>query len=317
MMNIVLATDDNFVQHCGTAIQSIVSNNNDVRFFVLTEGLDKDNEKLLIEVASDNGGMLSFCLVPTDIVKYFPMSRLASSHISIATYYRLFVTTLLPDDIEKIIYLDCDMIIRGSLEPLWNVDLSRKPLAAVYQHQGWSDSNNSWERLSIPRECGYFNAGCLVMNLQYLRIIHFQKLAIDYINSHFEKIISHDQDVLNALFYDKVEVLDCKWNYLSQFLKKDFEKLEFPAKCNYYLEKASESFEPIVIHFVSKPKPWNYGCSNPYTQEYFKYLSMTPWRSFKVKFTWKEFKNYIVIPAIKKWIKKIDVLHLKDKIKRK
>ena len=94
MMNIVLATDDNFVQHCGTAIKSISFNNPDVNFFLLTEGLKPENVQLLREVASGHNCSLEICIVPSEIVKYFPMSRLASSHISIATYYRLFITSL-------------------------------------------------------------------------------------------------------------------------------------------------------------------------------------------------------------------------------
>lgn len=301
-MNIVLATDDNFAQHCGTALKSITANNSDVHFFILTEGLNSVNSNRLADVASENGCTLEFCIVPSEIVKYFPMSKMASNHISIATYYRLFVTTLLPTTVDKIIYLDGDMIIRGSLKNLWNTDLTNAPLAAVYQHNAWADHNNSWSRLNIPREYGYFNAGCLVLNLSYLRSINLQQRAIDYINNHFDNIISHDQDVLNALFYDKARVLDCKWNFLPLFLDKKLNYAEFPIKCQYKAEIASVGFEPIVIHFVFKPKPWNYGCTNPYKNEYFKYLKQTPWRDYKVKFSIKEYCKYIILPSFKRLV---------------
>ena len=309
-MNIVLATDDNFVQHCGTTIRSIMSHNKDVHFYILTEGLTKENKTLLTNLTSTEGSDLEFCIVPSDVVKYFPMSKMASNHISIATYYRLFVTTLLPNNIDKIIYLDCDMIIRDSLEEMWETELEGAPLAAVYQHLEWSDNNNTWERLSIPREYGYFNAGCLLLNLDYLRKIGFQNKAIEFINSNFDRIISHDQDVLNALFYDKAIVLPCKWNYLPIFWKPAFNHVELPSKCLYRDEKADKHFDPIIIHFVSKPKPWNYGCDNPYTSEYFKYLSQTPWKEFTVTFTFREFYKFKLIPFTKRMIKKMDVLNI-------
>ncbi len=314
MINVVLASDDNFVQHCGTTIKSIVENNKEVQFYLLTEGLNPNNINLLKEVATENGCKIEFCIVPSDIVKYFPMSKIASNHISIATYYRLFVTTLLPQEVDKVIYLDCDMIIRGSLDGLWNTDLSNAPLAAVYQHNEWADHNNSWGRLDIPRKFGYFNAGCLVFNLKYLRDNNFQDKAVKFINDYFERIISHDQDVLNALFYDKVVPLDCKWNYLPLFMEKAFHTYEFPDTCRYREEKSSKGFEPIIIHFVSTPKPWNYGCDNPYSSEYFKYLAKTPWKDFKVCFSWKEFNEFKVIPAIKYCVKKIDFLHIFERI---
>lgn len=316
-MNIVLATDDNFVQHCGTTIKSITTNNHDVRFFILTEGLDPQKAKLLKEVVSENGCSLEFLLVPSELVKYFPMSKMASSHISIATYYRLFITSLLPQEIEKVIYLDCDMIIRGNLDGLWNTNLDNAPLAAVYQQNEWADHTNSWGRLGIPREYGYFNAGCLVLNINFLREDNFQQKAIDFINSHFDKIISHDQDVLNALYHKNARVLQCKWNYLPIFWKPIFNKIHFPNRCNYKEEKSDSAFYPIVIHFVDKPKPWNYGCVNPYTKEYFKYLAQTPWRNYKVEFSFKEYYNFKVIPGLKRLIRKIDFLHIAKTLKEK
>lgn len=316
-MNIVLATDDNFVQHCGTTIKSITTNNSHVKFYLLTEGLKPENAAILKNLANDNGCSLEFCVVPSDIVKYFPMSKMASNHISIATYYRLFVTSLLPDEVDKVIYLDCDMIIRGSLEGLWETDLRNAPLAAVYQHNDWADHNNSWERLDIPREYGYFNAGCLVLNIEYLRSCDFQQKAIDYINSHFDHIISHDQDVLNAMFYKQAVALSCRWNYLPLFIEKMFKSAEFPLKCDYHREKEDESFDPIVIHFVSKPKPWDFGCDNPYTEEYYKYLSKTPWKDYKPNFVAKDYYQYKVIPSIKRLLKSLDIFHLSDYVYRK
>lgn len=313
-MNIVLATDDNFVQHCGVTIKSITTNNRDVRFFLLTEGLKPDNVQLLKNVSSDNGCSMEFCLVPSDIVKYFPMSKMASNHISIATYYRLLITTLLPDNVEKVIYLDCDMVIRDSLEELWRVDIDDYPLAAVYQNMEWADHNHSWERLNIPRNYGYFNAGCLLLNVKYLRNINFQDIAVEYINHHFDNIISHDQDVLNALFYGKAIILGCKWNYLSLFLNKRFGNLEFPVNCHYKEEKNEKDFKPIIVHFVSKPKPWNYGCDNPYAQEYYMYRNMTPWKGFEVKFNWPEYFEFKMIPAIKWCVKKVDIFNIAEKL---
>ena len=82
---------------------SILRNNKNTTFYLLTEGLTAENEKILKSLVTDNGGNLVISLVPSDIVKYFPMSKMASSHISIATYYRLFVTSLLPETIDKAI----------------------------------------------------------------------------------------------------------------------------------------------------------------------------------------------------------------------
>lgn len=288
MIRIAIAADDAYVQHCGAFINSVVKHNPDVQFYFLTEGITRENEEILKTIADQNGGDLVVCNVPSNIVKQFPMTPQMPSHISLATYYRLFLTTLLPDSIEKILYLDCDMIVRGSLLQLWETDISKHPIAAVYQHFG-GENNDSWERLGISREQGYFNAGCLLMNLSLLREMGFQRDALFFIEKNYDRIIFHDQDVLNALYSGKVLPLSCKWNYLSLFYKKRVEQSDFPSFCNYVEELKDPNFSPVIVHFVSAPKPWKYGCDNPYKKEYFDNLIGTPWEGYKVKFSFKTF----------------------------
>lgn len=312
-MNIVFASDNNFVQHCTVALLSVMEHNKDVDFYILTDGLSDDNITYITDLVEARMSRIHFCYVPTDIVKFFPMSSLASSHIGIATYYRLFITSLLPKSVAKAIYLDCDMIVRGPLDDLWNIDLTGNALAAVYQHFGWSDHNDCWERLNIPRNYGYFNAGCLLMNIDYLRDYDLQKHSVDFINTYMKRIISHDQDVLNALLYDKTIALNCKWNFLSHFLSKNLKPQDYPSKCNYVKEITDKGFSPIIVHFVSKPKPWHYGCKNPYTSEYYHYLGFTKWNGFKPKFILKQYIDFVVITSLKLFFKKIDILGISEK----
>lgn len=314
-MNIVCATDNNFVQHCGVMLLSILKNNSNVSVFLLTEGLSKDNTNKLTDLVTKNGGSIFIRIVPSDIVKYFPMSKMASSHISIATYYRLFVTSLLPEYIEKAIYLDCDMVILGSLKGLWETDIKNYALGAVYQSLEWSDHEKSWERLEIPRDYGYFNAGCLLLNIKYLREDGFQERACHFINDNFDKIISHDQDVLNAMYYNKTKALSSKWNFMPVFWSKNLNKLQFPLCYDYQNEMKTKSFEPIIIHFVSNPKPWQYGCHNRFASEYYKYLTMTEWKDFKPSFELSKYFKDAIVKPIKKWIKTFDRYNIIDKIK--
>ncbi len=317
-MNIVLATDDNFVQHCSVTIVSILKNNNNVNFYVITEGLSDINVSYLKGLASENNGQLEIINVPSNIVKDFPLSRLASSHITIATYYRLFVPSILPNNISKVIYLDCDMVVINKLDDLWNTKMDDYAVGAVFQDLGWSDYNCTWDRLNIPREEGYFNAGTLLMNLDYLRRIDFVKQAIAYIKQNYRKIISHDQDVLNALLYNKVLPIGPKWNFLTLFLNKNVKNLQFPRKYAKFVENlAVDEFSPVVIHFVSKPKPWDFGCRNPYKGEYYKYLKYTKWHGYQPKFILQKYLVNVVRPTVIKYLVKIDFMNLLAKRKRR
>ena len=317
-MIIVLATDDNFVQHCSVVINSTLSNNEDVEFYILTEGLSEENEHYLINLAEKKGGKLTIKKVPSSIVQRFPMPALASGHISIATYYRLFVSSLLPETIDRIIYMDCDIVVRGSLKELWETPLENFALGAVYQDLEWSDYNMSWERLWIPREEGYFNAGVLLMNLRYLRETHFEENAIDFINKNYKRIISHDQDVLNALLFKKTKPISPKWNYLSLFLSKQLKNKHFPEKFSQkYSELNSGSFSPTVVHFVSTPKPWKPGCKNPYKSEYYNNLDQEKWHFTEPPKTFMTWLNYDIKPVLQELLLSIGLYEIALKRKHR
>ena len=284
-MNIVLASDNNYVQHCCTTMTSILYNNKDVHFYLFTEGLSLENEKLLHKQVADFGGTLSICKIDSSVVQHFPMPKTQSSHISIATYYRLFVELVLPKDIDKVIYMDCDIIVTGALDELYGMDLDDHAIAAVYQNNEWALANGSFERLNIPLEYGYFNAGVLLINLKYWREYQVTERLLSFIKNNYCQIRAHDQDTLNAVLCKEVVGVSNKWNYLPIFFMPD--ELSFPNKVNYSMPVA-----PVVIHYVYSPKPWDYYSAHPLTYEYYKYLKMTPFKGWKpgwsIKIFWKQ-----------------------------
>lgn len=303
-MNILLSTDDSFVQHCCVTMASILENNKGVTFYLLTAGLKPENYKLLTNFVEARNGMLRICKVDNNITNSFPMPKEGGEHISIATYYRLFAQKVLPSDVDRVIYVDCDIVVRGSLEPLWKIDIDDHALGAVYQGMNFL-TKEDFERLGIPKEMGYFNAGVLLINLDYWRKHQVTERLFDYIKNNYHTIKQHDQDTLNAVLYNEVKPVSYTWNYLPQFflVKKG---LTFPNRVDY-----SEKIDPIVIHYVSIPKPWDYGCYNPYTNEYFKYLDLTPFKGWRPPFIWKKYKKQVLIPKMIKILTKIDFLKLR------
>ena len=285
-MVIVLSTDDNFVQHCCAAMVSILRNNKDVIFYILCESIFPENKKILQEIAEANSGVCQIISVSHSIVKQFPMPEGEFiGHISVATYYRLLVSSLLPSNIERCIYLDCDIIVRGSLEDLYNTDIRDKAIAAVYQDDPQWVNAEVYEKLSIPRQYGYFNAGVLLINLDYWRINNVENRLINYINKNYSKILFHDQDTLNGTLYKETVSLSCRWNMLSYFLKNCLYSVS-SEHCLSHKRDICDSlwFNPIVIHFVSRLKPWEFGCRNPYCHEYYYCLRQTPFNKYKPQF---------------------------------
>ena len=112
------------------------------------------------------------------LIDNLPLSKAEGlNHISKATYYRLLIADILPKEIDRVLYLDCDIIVNDSLEELWGIDMTGKAIAASPQ----IGSGHDCERLGYPIEDGYFNAGqflhlsgviptCLYTFLQVFRV---------------------------------------------------------------------------------------------------------------------------------------------------
>ena len=306
-MNFILATDDNFVQHCCVTMTSILRNNNDVHFFIFTEELSPQNAELLCNHTKSFGGTIEICKVDSNIVSRFPMPANADAHISVATYYRLFAALILPESIDKAIYMDCDMVVRKSFKELWDEPIEGYAVGAVFQSKGESQTNDK-KRLHIPEQFGYFNAGLLLINLKYWREHSVTDRLMDYIRDYYATIHQHDQDVLNAVLYSEVKPISYTWNFLPLFF--DVEKREFVE----YVDYSCKITSPANIHFVSAPKPWDYGCSNPFKDEYYKYLDMTPFKGSKPKFVLSKFYRDVLYHKLVALIATLDIFNIRKRL---
>lgn len=300
-MNIVLSTDNKFVQHCLVTMTSIMENNKDVNFYVITNGLSDFNTEILVKQANKYNCQLKYLYVKNEIIDKLPMPQNKNlRHISPATYYRLFIDELLPKSIDKLIYLDCDMIIRGSLKKLWETPLDDYVMAAVFQNQNWAIKNDAFKRLSIPSQFGYFNAGTLLINLQNWRKECIQEKLLKFLHDNYEKIICHDQDVLNAILYNKTICISPVWNMLTEFYVS--KEKDINCGCTSFTASEIEEYQKkaIIIHFVSRPKPWEYACNHPLRYEYYKYLQLTPFCKWKPTFNLRNIWSYKIKPYLLK-----------------
>lgn len=291
-MNIILACDDRFVPFCSVVISSTIKYNDNVNFYVFTESLTDKSISSLQKLLDGTSNTITVKVVDKELIKKFPLPKGEGlSHISVATYFRLFSTELLPE-LDKAIYLDCDILVRGSLYDLWNIDMGDNYLAAVYHPNSLSINNGAFKRLNIPVEQGYFNAGVLLMNLKKWKEDNIYQKCMNFIRDYFENIRNHDQDVLNAVCGSKTLLLSCRWNMLNAFYKVRFwYKTTDPYYKLYQSELKNVTTtisNSIIVHFASTPKPWEWYCTHPLQKEYLKILktngyeiSWGEWSSFQ------------------------------------
>lgn len=276
-MDILLSTDKNYIMPTGVTMKSICVNNNNVTFHILIDQkvTERQQQQLKNIIETDRGQYIKFYCLDASFMDKFPSLGTVKSYITKATYYRLFISDVLPKTVSKIIYLDGDVINTQSLDELWHIDISKYALGAVTD---MAEARHDYERLGYDRSMGYFNAGVLLINLDYWREHNLKDKFIDLIVKHPEKIKLHDQDVLNIVLHDKKLILPMKYNVQNGFLwKKEYN--QFGERYDDYEIDLKEAIaNPTIIHFTDNKKPWHTEDCNPLGYEWFKYYKQTEWK---------------------------------------
>lgn len=274
-ITICMATDDNYTQHTAVTIASILKNadpDDKIRIYIMHKGLRQENidklQKLkdvkdfeLIFRKLDLGKLKNFCTV--------------NDHLTIETWFRLFIPELCFDAGDKLLYMDVDMVATTSLKELFKIDMGDNYVAVVDDFTG-PDHYHKEQVLGMRKDSRYFNAGMILFNLKKCFEDKIFDKAIEFWNKHHAKIKFEDQDVLNAVTFPKRLFIHPKFNMQNITMRNVYDKRY---KGIYDREAVKEAVQaPVIIHFASVGKPWKFWANHPYRAEYYKYLKFTEWR---------------------------------------
>ncbi|MGY4384239.1 lipopolysaccharide biosynthesis glycosyltransferase [Pedobacter sp. UYP24] len=272
-LNLVFTIDENFVRHFSVALVSVLENNKDLdlNIFVIH---DIENLNKLTEVIDFFKAKYDFKVRLLSLDNSVLANFKVSLHLSKAVYFRLFLPEILPKDLDKILFLDSDLVVTNTLRELAEFKFTDQALLA--QNDIELDINiNRLNEMGFPVR-SYFNAGVMLINLKYWREGEYSKKLLDIADMYMDKLSWWDQDILNICFYDSWEYFDKTYNALH--LRKKLDKL------------------PIIVHYAGPSKPWQYMNSNPYRSQYWKYQRLTPYKDtplegHTLKNIWE--KNYV------------------------
>ena len=290
-INILCATDNNYAPYCGIMLTSLFDNNKDCHFvvYIFEDGsVVEENVEKYQRLASKFGNEIVLKTIDENLLKGFPIND--NLHITIPTYYRLFAEELLPDDIHKVIYLDCDIIVKGNIKPLWQVDLNDKAVAGVNDCNGGPQC----KRLNYDPSFGYFNAGVMVCNLDYWRKNQLMDRFLEYIQNNRNnktKLYYMDQDVLNVMLRGEIVLLSERFNFQVKLFEMQF--------WQDYSEEQRDTFikegQIVSIIHYSDSKPWNNKKSfGPLFYEWEKIRKKSLWHNSRVRIPLTKEIKYII-----------------------
>lgn len=297
-MEIVCATDRCYVMQTCIMLTSLFENNRGerIRVHLLHDDIGSENLSKVEHAVSVYAQQVLFYSMDDELFHELPIERDGqNSHVgtSYATYYRLFLTKILPSDITRVIYLDGDLIVMDSLKELWNFDMHDKAIAAV--PDSYTDTVTHYNRLHYPMYKGYFNAGVLLINLDYWREHNLLESFIEYGSANNGILVCHDQDILNYLLQDNKIVLPLRYNMLNEY----WFELRYSIVAWTYNEQIKFGQQhPAIIHFTGIPKPWYINCQHPLKKEYERYRKLTVWNSCSES-RWMPLKYILEQVAIK------------------
>lgn len=251
-INVCVACDNNYARYAAVVIASVLkSANADDRlcFYVLDGGIEEENKEKILSLKSVKDCEINFVKIDNEMFSEY-LSIKTHSYISIPTYYRLKLPTLLPN-VDKIIYFDCDIVVNTSLRELFDVEMNDCVVAGVHDIKTKMVENNPT----------YVNAGMLVFDVKKMAEIGIEKQFAEWTKEHFETIKLGDQEIINEVLKGKIKIVDDEWNVQS----------------SNFVNRSSYTNNPKIIHFVSSKKPWHFGSFSYHKDYYFKYLQLTPW----------------------------------------
>lgn len=172
-------------------------------------------------------------------------------HYTKEMYYRLLAHKCLPESLDKILYLDPDILVINSIEKLYNIDLKNYLYAAAF-HDRVPVKEINRLRLKAYEIDEYYNSGVLLMNLPLLRQRVNEAEIFDFVENKKHKLILPDQDILNALFGKNIKKLDeIKYNYDTRYYQYHKLLSNGQIDMNYVIRNTS------ILHFCGKKKPWH------------------------------------------------------------
>lgn len=268
--NIVIVSNEGYIQHAAVMLTSLFCTNPDKHFIVylLTDGIAEETDKRLRTVCCTHNAELKVMVCGIANLGKFPVGQWQP-----IMYFKLLIPQLLPTSEDRCLFLDVDMVINDDINSLYHWNLADSKVIAAAEDM--PDCIAFKPRLGLQDTDICINSGVMVCDLAKWRQMEEEDPILEYATSIISKIVN-EQDVLACYFKDKITVLPIRWNMTTFYFcrqPKIFAK--------YLIDLYSAKRFPGIIHFAAPIKPWFKDSQHPFRNLYKMYLKMTPWKDYR------------------------------------
>ena len=245
-LNILVTLDENYLAQLNVMLYSLIRSNPDCTLNVyLLHTAIPDSALLPTEkVLSNHGKLFPVKVHDLDLDRAPTTSRYPKE-----IYYRIFAVRYLPDTVDRVVYLDPDLIVNGSLLPLYRTEMDGYYFAAATHIRSFLQKVNT-VRLDMEKDSPYINSGVMLMNLELLRKEQNLEDVLLFIEKHKNLLILPDQDIISGLYGSKIFTLDAfRYNMTERLYQ-----LHAPFEKDMTLDWVRKN--SVIIHYCGRNKPW-------------------------------------------------------------
>lgn len=228
-LHIGYGVDNNYVRHMLVSILSFVENNDNIIVHIITDGFSKTSDEIIKKFVYKYNIVIYIYEIDSNIIN----APIVNKGLTIGAYFRLFLPDLL-SCVERILYVDADVICTSNLDELKRMYLENKIIAAVPDTMKMQSRN---KKLGLTEDNVYVNSGVLLMDVQKWRTYDISNKIMCAIREYGDKIRYEDQDAINVVLAGKIKYIDISYNCIDM--------------------RKNKTNNAKILHFASNPKPWN------------------------------------------------------------
>lgn len=285
-LNVLYQSNDSYAAITGVSMTSLLINNEDIdeiNIIVLDDKISKQNKRRMKLVCDKYHRTITF--IDTDeILKTLKNLKVAPFKNTYTTYFKLFAIKNLNLKNGRVLQLDGDTVINGSLKELCDIDLTDYVCAATYD----CTMNAYKQMINIPLTDKYYNCGVLLINQNEWIKNRCQEKITEHLSTVRNGYYTVDQDIINVLFRDKIKYLNLKYNFNSGFyiygIKESLKMYDLKPEYYNTAQEVSEVIDsPILYHCMGAMtgRPWEQDSIHPQNKIFDHYLALSPWNDFE------------------------------------
>lgn len=256
-LSVAYASNAGYAMPMSVSIVSLLENALPETFydiFVLVSDVfpDQIKDDMKKSLAHYKGCHLTFVTIDSS---QFERIRIYTKHLRMEAFFRLVMPNVFPY-IDKMMYLDGDTIVCKDISELLSRNLSNHYVmgikAAAYM-VGDRFENRKQNELELPSMKQYINSGVMMMNLSRMRMDDMGAKMLALMKKNYRQ---EDQDVINKACFDNIRHLPLKYNAMIKYLAPDAAD-KVKGELVYAKDEIEDAiFEPVIIHYANKEKPW-------------------------------------------------------------